>query len=104
MKTDYNDIINKYIDKEVNSEEIERVNELIQSDSKFKKMISVHKYVHESLSEMPLKLAPQGFTELVMNKIVTSLSEKYKKNYWFRGVISIFGLILVLILFTILIM
>jgi hypothetical protein len=99
MKKDFNEIVNKYIDNELNENELNEVEKMIESDEDFKTSITVQKFVHDSLHEIPLKSAPIGFTDLVMNKIIKKLSEKYKKNYLFRGVVSILSLVLVFILF-----
>lgn len=96
---DKNEIINKYVDNELTIKEIEETNELINNDSNFKKIITTQKYVHETLYQIPLKSAPQGFTDLVMNKILNRISEKYKKNYFFRFVLASFGVLLVVTLF-----
>ena len=99
MREYYNSIANKYVDNELNSKELNEVEELLSTNDDFKKTLSVHKYVHESLYEIPQKLAPNGFTELLMTKIVNRISDKYKKNYWFRGVIAFFSLFLAATLF-----
>ena len=99
MNNNYNELVNNYIDKELNQTDLDNVEELVRSNEEFKTMLSVHNYVHETLSEIPQKFAPIGFTELLMNKIVHKISEKYIKNYLFRGVVSVLTLILVCTLF-----
>ena len=99
MKEKINDLVNNYIDKELNQKDLDKVNELVQSDDKFKTILSMHNYVHVTLSEIPQKSAPLGITELIMEKIVNKISEKYRKNYLFRGVVSILTMILVFTLF-----
>ncbi len=94
-----NELINKYVDKELSIKEIEETNELINNDITFKKLISTHKYVHESLYQLPSKYAPHGFTDLVMNKIINRISEKYRKNYFFRFALVTFGILLFVTLF-----
>ena len=96
---DKNELVNKYVDNELTVKEIENVNELINNDQNFKKLLSTHKYVHETLYQIPQKFAPNGFTELVMDKIVNRISEKFKKNYFFRFVIATIGVILIVALF-----
>ncbi len=95
----YNDILNKVVDNELNRQELDEVNELINTNEEFKTKIIAHKFVHNSLTEIPLKYVSDNFTELVMNKIVGKLSERYNKNYLFRGVITIFVLLLVILLY-----
>lgn len=98
MIENYN-IVNKYVDNELNSKEINEIEELLSSDENFKKALFVHKFVHDSLYKMPLKVTSNGFTELLMNKIVHRISDKYKKNYAFRAVIAFFSIFLMASLF-----
>jgi hypothetical protein len=94
-----NELINKYVDNELTIKEIEETNELIKKDEEFNKLISTHKFVHETLAQIPLKNASQGFTDLVMKKLINRISEKYRKNYFFRFALATFGVILVITLF-----
>ena len=97
--SNFNEIVNKYVDNELNKEELNKVDELLNSNEEFKNTLTLHRFVHDSLHDIPLKLAPSGFTDLVMNKIVTPLSDKYKANYFFRFIIAAFSLIFVFMLF-----
>ena len=99
MNSEYNELLNKYIDNELTDKEIESVNEIALEDDKFSTALKTHNFVHNSLLDMKLKYTSAGFTEMVMGKIVKKLGEKYKKNYLFRGVMSVLGFILVLSLF-----
>lgn len=99
MKDNYNELVNNYIDKELNQNELETVKELIQTNDKFKTLLTVQNYVHETLAEIPPKFAPAGFTDLIMEKLMHKISEKYKRNYLFRGVISALLIILIFTLF-----
>ncbi|MCW8849624.1 MAG: hypothetical protein OQJ81_06555 [Melioribacteraceae bacterium] len=99
MKDNYNELVNNYIDKELNPNEIEKVEELVHSNNEFRTILSVHNFVHETLSEIPQKFAPIGITESIMNNIVKKISDKYRKNYLFRGVISVLSMILIFTLF-----
>ncbi len=99
MNDNYNELVNNYIDKELNQNDIEKVEELVQTDDKFRTILSVQNYVHETLSEIPQKFAPVGFTDLIMEKIVQKISEKYRKNYLFRGVVSVLSMFLIFTLF-----
>ena len=99
MNDNYNELVNNYIDKELNQNDVEKVEKLVLSDNKFRTILSVHNYVHETLSEIPQKFAPVGFTESIMSRITKKLSDKYNKNYLFRGVVSILSMILIFTLF-----
>ena len=99
MIENYNNIVNKYVDNELNKQEIDNVNDFLDKDEEFRNTLSVHKYVHESLYDIPLKLAPNGFTESIMNKIVRRISDKYKKNYFFRAIMAFLSLFFIGVLF-----
>ena len=99
MNDKYNELVNNYIDKELNQHELAKVEELMQTDDKFRTILSVQNYVHETLSEIPQKYAPLGVTDLIMEKIVRKISEKYRKNYLFRGVVSVLTMFLIFTLF-----
>ena len=99
MRNKYDDLLNKFVDGELSTPEIEEVNHLIDSNKEFKTSLSTHKYVHDTLFEIPLKSAPRHISELVMKKIVTPLSEKYRKNYFFRGILGVMSLIFMTVLF-----
>lgn len=100
MKYEINDLVNKYVDNQLSRNELDYVEDLLKNDDKFTSVIKVHKYVHNTLTEMPVKLAPVGFTEQLMEQIKELVIDKYKKNYWFRGVLAILGSFLVLTLFV----
>lgn len=93
------ELINKYVDKELTIKEIEEANKLLSNDNKFNEMISVHKFVHETLYQIPHKFAPDGFTDVVMKRIINRISEKYKKNYFFRIILATFGILFIVTLF-----
>ena len=93
------ELLNKYIDNELNKEELNKVENLIKSDNQFKTELSVHKYVHESLLDYSARTAPAGITESIMNKILSGIGEKYKKNHLFTFVITVLSSIFILILF-----
>lgn len=100
MKSKYEELINKYLDKEANSSELEFINNNLQSNSEFKFQFSTQKFVHDSLADLPAYSAPENITENIMNKILATISVKYKKSYFFRIVISIFLFLIVGVLFT----
>jgi hypothetical protein len=95
----YNELLNKYIDNELDTNELNQVEELVKSEKNFSSQLSIHKYVHETLYQVPLKKAPSNITEMIMRKIAGKISDKYKKNYLFRFVIATLTSILILTLF-----
>jgi hypothetical protein len=90
MKNNHNDLINKYLDSEIDSVELNELNDLIKKDSEFKLNFSTYKYVHENLYDIPVQSAPHNITENIMSRIISSISVKYKKSYFFRVIISMF--------------
>ena len=90
------DFLNKYIDNELTRKELDQFEVQIETDNKFNSMFKVHKYVHNSLYEMEHKSAPDGFTDIIMKKIVKKLSSRYHKNYMFRFVISLLTIFLLI--------
>ncbi len=99
MKNNYDELINKYLDNELELPELQNVNELIKTDSEFNIKLSTQKYVHQSLYELPVFSAPLGITEKIMNRLASKLSSKYQKNYFFRGIVASLMLILTAVLF-----
>ena len=97
MKND--ELLNKYIDNELSRDELNQVEELVKTEKSFSSQLSIHKYVHETLYQIPLKKAPYNITEIIMRKIAGKISDKYKKNYLFRFVIATLSSILILTLF-----
>jgi len=99
MRKKYDKILNKFVDGELNTSDLEEINHLIDNDQEFKSSLAAHKYVHDTLFEFPLKSAPKHISELVMNRIVTPLTEKYRKNYFFRGILGVLSVIFITVLF-----
>ena len=98
MNKKYDELYNKFIDNELSNEEIKKINELSETDKKFKVELRAHKFVHNSLLEIPLLKAPIDITAKVMEQIVGSIYKKYEKNYFFRIVLGIFGIMFVVII------
>ena len=99
MKNKFDDLVNRYVDNELNQNELIEVEELVQKDEQFTITLTTHKYVHNSLPDIPQQSAPLNITESIMKKIIGKLSERYNKNYFFRAIIAAFVSILVTFLF-----
>ena len=99
MKNNNDELINKYLDNELESSELIELNNLVKTDSNFKVNFTAYKYVHENLYDIPVQSAPANITESIMNKILSAISVKYKKSYFFRVIVSIFVLMIVVSLF-----
>ncbi|MFZ1290179.1 MAG: hypothetical protein WAR79_08810 [Melioribacteraceae bacterium] len=89
MKNNFDELINKYLDNEIDSDELNTVNDLLKNNTEFKTKFITQKYIHENLNEIPLHSAPTNITELVMGKIISKLSIKTQKNYFFKGILAI---------------
>jgi len=99
MKNKFDDLVNRYVDHELNQNELFEVEELVKKDEQFKVTLTTHKYVHDSLPDIPQQSAPLNITESIMKQIIGKLSEKYSKNYFFRVIIAAFVSILITFLF-----
>ena len=95
----YDELINKYLDNELNLAEVNNINDLIKEDADFKLNFATHKYVHENLIDLPVHSVSDNFAEKLMSRILSSISVKYKKSYFFRGIISVLTVMLFVILF-----
>ena len=95
----YDELINKYLDNELNLAEVNNINDLIKEDADFKLNFATHKYVHENLIDLPVHSVSDNFAEKLMSRILSSISVKYKKSYFFRGIISVLTVMLIVILF-----
>jgi uncharacterized protein (DUF486 family) len=88
MKAKYDDLINKFIDNEISSNELNEINILLQENEEFQLNFKIQKYVHENLYDLPIHSAPDSITENVMSKILSKISIKYKKSYFFRFIVT----------------
>jgi len=99
MKNNFDELINKYLDSEIDSDELNTVNDLIKNNSEFKAKFLTQKYIHENLYEIPVNSAPANITELVMGKIISKLSVKTQKNLFFKGILAILLVFLLISLY-----
>jgi hypothetical protein len=88
------EILNKYLDGELSSEELRELNLLIEEDPDALTTLKTHKFVDKTLSKIETESAPVGFTQRVMNIISAASSVKSKKFYFFRFVVSLFALLI----------
>jgi hypothetical protein len=99
MKNKYDDLVNKFVDNELSNSELSEVEQLVNNDKNFNLNLTTHKYVHESLHDIPQQCAPQNIAENIMQQIIGKLSDRYKKNYFFRVIVFAFISILITFLF-----
>lgn len=84
------DLFNRYIDNELSEEELVQFNKLLNQDLDAVKKIKALQFVENSAGNIETFNAPDGFTRKIMMKIKPQLSKQYKKNYFFRIIISFF--------------
>lgn len=102
MKKNIDELLNNYIDNQLSADEIEEIKNLLESDQQVGSRLKALRVVHQSLQQIEASPAPVGFTERLMEKLhLAPITYKQKKNYFFFGVVSFFGLMIVGILITI---
>ncbi|MBK7104157.1 MAG: hypothetical protein IPH62_02600 [Ignavibacteriae bacterium] len=87
MKNNFDELINKFLDNEIDSDELNTIKDLLKNNLEFRAKFTTQKYIHENLNEIPLHSAPINITELVMGKIISKLNVKIQKNYFFKGIL-----------------
>jgi len=97
MKDLTNEILNKLIDNELSSSEIDELHSLIKNDEKLLSKTKAHQMVDNVLKKLEIEDAPQNTTELIMGKITQSILAKEKKNGFFKFVLSAFAVSMLLI-------
>lgn len=92
MKKLTNDLMNGYIDNELNQSEIDLVNKIITENPDQLKQLKAHQFVDQGLKKLDVDKAPSNLTQIVMEKISNSISVKNQKPYFLYGVLSVFGI------------
>jgi hypothetical protein len=88
------EILNRYLDGELSSNELRELNSLIEEDPDSLNTLKRHKFVDRTLSQIETSNAPSGFTQRVMDVIYAASSVSNQKNYFFRFIIFLFGLLI----------
>ena len=96
MKELSNEILNKLIDNELSSSEIDELHNLIKNNEELLSKTKAHQMVDNVLKKIEVENAPANTTELIMNKITNSVLAKEKKNGFFKFMISTFGVSILL--------
>ena len=89
MKKKTDDLINKYIDNELDSAELTEFTELIGDDEETVKNLKAMKIVDQSLRKIEFENSPSDITYKVMLKIASAKKAK-RSNLFFWFVISVF--------------
>lgn len=98
MKHLTDDLLNKYIDNELTSSELEEVEEILSVNPDELKKLKAQKMVDESLSKMKFDKAPEYISVSIMNKILGVSSVKNQKPYFLYSMLGIFGAIISLLI------
>jgi hypothetical protein len=89
MKKITDEILNDYIDNQLDTAALREVNESLLSDEEGLKKLKSLKVVDQSLTDIEVYPAPEGFTKRVMNKILAhSKTVVPKISYFFVTVLS----------------
>lgn len=93
MKILNDEILNKYIDNELNEFESKELKEAINSNPEAQKKLNAHEMVDIILRKLETEKAPAGINEYVMNRILNISASKESKNYFFISIVSFFFVI-----------
>ncbi len=95
MKILNDEILNKYIDNELNEFEIKELKEIINSDPEAEKKLNAHEMVDTILRKLEVDEAPKWINEFVMNKILKIPKAKKSTKNLFVSIMSLFSVIVV---------
>lgn len=87
------ELLNKYLDDELNREEKDLVKAAIENSPELKKKYTVLLDANSFLKNMELDSPSLEFTKLVMNKISSKTSTARQQKYFLFTILSIFGVI-----------
>lgn len=93
MKYISDEILNKYIDGELNPEEINNINELLLNDNELRKRLSTLKRVDTELKRTQVDEVPVGFTQKVMQRISKKYSVPKEQKLFITYIISFFSVL-----------
>ncbi|MFH1196732.1 MAG: hypothetical protein V1720_13600 [bacterium] len=88
------ELINQYIDKELDSAQVNELKKIIESNPDELKKLKTHQFVDQTLYELEAVPAPDNFTERFMQKLNSVLPAKYSNFKFFKVIIGIFGLLI----------
>jgi hypothetical protein len=81
MKEEKKDLLNKYIDNELDSNELNEFTSLIEQDENLVKDLKAMRIVEQSLRKMEFDKSPSDVTFKVMKKVLAP--KPVKRSYWF---------------------
>ena len=87
------EMLNDYLDNELDNSSVEELKNKLNEDEKSVKKLKALKIVDESLRDLEIYPAPSNFTEHIMNVILAGVkSIKPRMNYFFVSIMSVFAL------------
>ena len=95
MKTNMDELLNKYIDGELSSSEIKILETELDNNPELLKKLKALKITDSVLRNMEINPAPEGFTQSVMSKMKYKSKIKETISPVFIGIISFFSLLII---------
>ncbi len=87
------EILNRYIDGELSSEEINELKNELNTHPEILKKLKALKITDSALHKLEIMPAPVNFTEAVMSKVKFKSKIRYSISPVFIGIISFFGIL-----------
>jgi hypothetical protein len=88
------DLLNDYVDNILSSSKVNEINKIINEDETELSRLRAHKFVHQTLKEIPIEEAPKNISQLVMSKITETISFDSQASNFFKIVIGFFVIII----------
>ena len=85
------ELINKYVDKELSEEELDQLKILLENDPSLKEKLKAHTIIDEVLHKMENRSAPSNIASNVMTQISVSTKLAKENHYFFYGVVGLFS-------------
>lgn len=98
MKELTDEMLNKLIDNELSSSEIDELHKLIKQNDEFLSRAKAHQMVDSVLKNLRIENAPENTTEIIMEKITKSILYKERKNGFFKFVMGTFAVSILLVI------
>lgn len=92
------EILNKYIDGELDSSELLHVKELLSKSSEDRKRVAALLEVHKGLSKMKTETVKENFTEKVMSKLYSHNKALKEQKNFLLAILTIGGSIIAFII------
>ena len=91
------EILNKYLDGELNREEVEQVKSVLHNSEDFQKKFNVLKIVHDNLSIVKEDEVSPGFTDKLMKQILKRSTVPKQQKYFIASVVTFITLLCLVI-------